>query len=62
MELPPGSHSVGFHAARITSSSDFEQNFVLEKGQILVAICFPIQPWTIFGKSPSTDRWYLGVV
>ncbi|MEU4254046.1 hypothetical protein AB0F15_42300 [Amycolatopsis sp. NPDC026612] len=62
LPLPPGRHSLEFHAARITSSSDFERSFALERGQILVAICFPIQPWTIFGKSPSTDRWYLGTV
>ena len=62
LALPRGRHLLGFHTARITSSSDFERSFTLEQGQILVAIRFPIQPWTIFGKSPSTDRWYLGVV
>jgi hypothetical protein len=29
---------------------------------VLVAICEPVQPWTIYAKSPTVDTWYLGVI
>lgn len=60
-EVQPGTHFLKFHAVRSRTFSELHQEFTLKQGQILVAICWPIQPWTIFGKSPETDRWYLGV-
>jgi hypothetical protein len=60
--LAPGEHNLTFHAARSRSHSSFDRRFVLVEGDVLVVICEPIQPWTIFGKSPSADHWYMDVV
>jgi hypothetical protein len=60
--LAPGEHSLTFHAVRLRSSSSFTAKFTVAHGEVLVAVCEPIQPWTIFGKSPSVDHWYLGVI
>jgi hypothetical protein len=60
--LAPGEHKLTFDAFRPTSSSSFTRTIDLADGDVLVAVCEPIQPWTIFGKSPSVDHWYLDVV
>jgi hypothetical protein len=62
VELRPGSHVLTFDAVRDKGFSRMEKEFTLAPGDVLVALAWPIQPWTIFGASPSTDRWYLGVV
>lgn len=60
--LPPGEHTLTLHAVRPRSSSAFTSKISLAEGDVLVAVCEPIQPWTIFGKSPAMDHWYLGVI
>lgn len=60
--LSPGRHRLRFIATRTASSSVFERDFELKGGQILVAVCEPIQPWSPFGRSPTEDRWYIGIV
>ena len=60
--LAPGVHSLTFHAVRARSGSSFTSQLVLADGDVLVAVCEPIQPWSIFGKSPSVDHWYMGVI
>jgi hypothetical protein len=60
--LPPGEHILTFHAVRRRSQSSFERRFLLADGDVLVAVCEPIQPWTIFAKSPSADQWHIGVI
>ena len=48
-------------AGGVFSHSSFTRSVNLQPDGILVAICEPIQPWTIFAKSPSVDRWHIGV-
>jgi hypothetical protein len=60
--LASGEHHLTFRAFRVRSGSSFDRRFVLAEGDVLVAICEPIQPWTIFGKSPSADHWYMDVI
>lgn len=64
VELPRGRHVLRFTATRGMRSSDseFSREVEIGPGQVLLAICEPIQPWTIFRASPSTDRWYIGMV
>jgi hypothetical protein len=56
--LAPGEHYLTFNASR----SSFDRRFVLAEGDVLVAICEPIQPWTIFRKSPTADHWYIDLI
>jgi len=49
-------------ASRPASSSSFGKRVVLSGEDVLVAICEPVPPWTIFAKSPAVDTWYLGVI
>ena len=60
--LAPGEHHLTFNAVRSRSHSSFDRTFVLAEGDVLIAVCEPIQPWTIFGKSPSADHWYIDVI
>lgn len=60
--LAPGEHNLAFQAVRPRSSSSFTGKLTLADGDVLVAVCEPIQPWSVFGKSPSVDHWYLGVI
>ena len=60
--LVPGEHDLAFHAFRSKSHSSFSKRFALAESDVLVAICEPIQPWTIFGKSPTADHWWIGVI
>jgi hypothetical protein len=60
--LAPGEHQLTFHAYRSRSHSSFSRRFVLAEGDVLVAVCEPIQPWTMFGKPPSADHWYMDVI
>jgi hypothetical protein len=62
IRLDPGEHNLLFIAARPRSGSSFDRRFLFEEGDILVVICHPIQPWTIFGRSPEADTWYMDVV
>lgn len=60
--LPPGEHILTFAAVRSGGRSRFTKKLTLAEGDVLIAVCEPIQPWTIFGKSPLLDHWYLGVI
>ena len=60
--LTPGVHELLFLASRRTSSSHFVKRITLNDGDVLVAICEPVQPWTIYAKSPEIDTWYLGII
>ena len=60
--LAPGVHDLLFLASRPTSSSSFQKRVALSGEDVLVVICEPVQPWTIYGKSPSVDTWYLGII
>jgi hypothetical protein len=60
--LGAGPHRLTFDAIRSRSTSSFERYISLNPGDVLVAICEPIQSWTIFGASPDADRWWLGVM
>ena len=40
----------------------FTSKLILADGDVLVAVCEPMQPWTMFGKSPTMDHWYMGVI
>jgi hypothetical protein len=63
VRLEPGEHDLLFIASRTAKSgSGFQRRINLNKGDVFVAVCWPIQPWTIFDASPSVDHWYMGVV
>ena len=61
-QLPVGSHELTFRATRSGASSVLRYGIELAGGDIFVAVCRPIQPWTLFGANPESDEWYLGVV
>jgi hypothetical protein len=60
--LAPGEHLLSFAAVRSSGGSHFTTQVALAEDDVLIAVCEPIQPWTIFGKSPLLDHWYLGVI
>lgn len=62
-DLPAGRHLLDFTASRGGQFiSSFKRELRLERGDVLVVICEPIQPWSLLGKSPSANRWYIGVL
>lgn len=60
--LAAGTHELLFLASRSVSSSSFSGQVSLRDGDVLVAVCEPIQPWVIYAKSPSADTWKLGII
>lgn len=60
--LAPGTHDLLFLASRWVSSSSLRARVSLLDGDVLVAVCEPVQPWTIYAKRPAVDTWYLGVI
>lgn len=60
--LGPGEHDITFHITRSRSSTRFTNTYKLATGDILVAVCQPIQAWTIGKTSPSEDQWYISVL
>ena len=60
--LAPGQHNLLFRASRPVSSSSFLERVTLAEGDVLVAICEPVQPWVFYAKSPEMDTWYLGII
>jgi hypothetical protein len=60
--LSPGRHRLRFIATRPAGASVFERDVDLKSGQVLVAVCEPIQPWSPFGRSPKENLWYIGIV
>jgi hypothetical protein len=60
VNLRPGHHTLRFVAARARSGSSFEKDILITENQILVVVCEPIQPRTIFKKGPEADTWWIG--
>lgn len=61
-DLSIGQQKLTFFASRTKSSSSFSRDVNIHSGEVLIAMCEPIQPWSLLGASPSTDRWYIGIV
>lgn len=59
-KLPPGRHMLTFQVARLWGST-FTREVVLGPGDILVALCEPIQPNVFYKRSPTEDRWRIAV-
>lgn len=59
--LNPGVHLLRFHASAGKSGSSFELSVALQPGEILIAVCEPVQPWVFHAKSPAADQWHIGV-
>lgn len=60
--LEPGVHDLRFSVIRRDGSgTSFRRCVNLEAGEVLVAVCEPVQPPVFYAKSPSADRWHLGV-
>jgi hypothetical protein len=60
--LAPGPHDLRFLASRSVSFSAFDLRVTLSDGDVLVAICEPVQPWTFYAPSPEADTWQLGIL
>ena len=62
--LAPGAHDLSFHVSRSRSRSSFDRRFTLREGDVLVAVCEPIQQrqWIGYRHPPSADLWYLGII
>lgn len=60
--LEPGEHDITFHVSRSRSSNRFTTTHTLATGDILVAVCEPIQAWTIGKTSPLSDKWHISVL
>lgn len=60
--LEPGVHELGFTVARWSGSGTrFRRCVDLADGEVLVAVCEPVQPPVFYAKGPSDDLWYLGI-
>jgi hypothetical protein len=60
--LEPGAHDLHFVAARRETASSFDKSFVLEDGDVLVAMCAPIETKLILTRRRQADWWYLGIL
>jgi hypothetical protein len=60
--LAPGQHELRFHAGNTLRFSVFDERVSLDEGDVLVAVCEPVQPRTFYAKSPEADRWSLGII
>lgn len=60
--LEPGVHDLRLSAVRPDGSgTSFRRCVNLAPGEVLVAVCEPVQPPVFYAKSPTADRWHLGV-
>ena len=60
--LEPGVHELRFSATRGSGSGTyFRLSVNLAPGEVLVAVCEPVQPSVFYAKSPSDDLWFLGI-
>ncbi|MEU3228361.1 hypothetical protein ABZ695_35095 [Streptomyces sp. NPDC006976] len=59
IDLTPGRHVLTFRVIRARRSewTSFEQEVLFRKGDVLVAMCDPVQPDTFYQKSPERDTW-----
>ncbi|WP_149830196.1 hypothetical protein [Streptomyces tailanensis] len=64
VELPPGAHRFEFKVLRVRAgkSTSFQKAVDLKEGQILVALCDPVQSNVFYRRSPDADTWEVGVV
>ncbi|MFE1989530.1 hypothetical protein [Streptomyces mirabilis] len=62
--LSPGPHRIDFRVLRLrkSKSTSFQKVVQLEEGDILVAMCDPVQPNVFYRRSPEADSWIVGVV
>jgi hypothetical protein len=58
--LAAGSYTLTLRADRSRLSSVFEYGVELADGDVFVAVGRPIQRWTVFGRNPEANEWYLG--
>jgi hypothetical protein len=62
VNLGPGLHDLGFLAGTRRTSSSFDRSFNLNDGDVLVAICEPIQSKLVFAQRQPANLWYLGIL
>ncbi|MBK6011636.1 hypothetical protein [Streptomyces sp. MBT53] len=64
VDVPPGLHDMQFTVRRWRASrtSSFRRTVELREGDVLVALCDPVQPNTFYRKSPSMDSWIVGII
>jgi hypothetical protein len=58
----PGVHELKFYASTDRTHSSFKRSFDLRDGDVLVAICRPIQDKWWFQERQPADIWYLGIL
>ncbi|WP_328675012.1 hypothetical protein [Streptomyces sp. NBC_00343] len=63
VELTPGFHDLEFMVIRFKESktSSFRKTVKLREGDVLIALCDPVQPNTFYRKSRPVDSWFIGV-
>jgi hypothetical protein len=63
IELPPGPHWLEFRVTRMNASrsTSFLQVVDLKEGEILVALCDPVQSNVFYRRSADVDSWVIGV-
>ncbi|MGW3100372.1 hypothetical protein [Streptomyces sp. NPDC001100] len=64
VELAPGLHDMEFMVIRLRASrtSSFRRAVELRAGDVLVALCDPVQPNTFYRKSRPADSWFVGIL
>ncbi|MFF8989461.1 hypothetical protein ACF09H_05710 [Streptomyces sp. NPDC014983] len=64
VELPPGAHTFEFKVIRVRAgkSSSFQRVVDLDEGEILVAVCDPVQSNVFYRRSPDADTWVIRVL
>ncbi|MFI1950615.1 hypothetical protein ACH437_01935 [Streptomyces xinghaiensis] len=61
--LPPGQHALRFRVVRARRRGTvFEKTFHLERGDVLLASCEPVQPTVFYRRSPRCDTWTMFVI
>ncbi len=63
VELAPGLHDLEFVVIRFRASrtSSFRRAVELQEGDVLVALCDPVQPNTFYRKSRTVDSWFVWI-
>ncbi|MBQ0987687.1 hypothetical protein KBZ10_24845 [Streptomyces sp. F63] len=61
-QLPPGHYALRFRVVRARLSTVFEKTFRLERGDVLLASCEPVQPNVFYRRSPRCDTWTMFVI
>jgi hypothetical protein len=60
--LEPGPHDLDFCAARRETARSFDKSFVLDDGDVVVAVCAPIESRLILTQRRPGYCWYLGIL